>query len=87
MAATHEIPVVWLQASTCSGCSVSVLNASAPKITDLLQLFVLAIVENLGYRQLSAWWRLKGTISVLRGVQGWGHMQRRGFTASEREAA
>ena len=57
-----------------------------PKITDLLQLFVLAIVENLGYRQLSAWWRLKGTISVLRGVQGWGHMQRRGFTASEQKA-
>lgn len=58
-----------------------------PKVTDLLQLFVLAIVENLGYRQLSAWWRLKGTISVLRGVEGWGHMQRRGFTVSEREAA
>ncbi len=36
MATTHEIPVVWYQASTCSGCSVSVLNASAPKITDLL---------------------------------------------------
>ena len=36
MAATHEMPVVWLQASTCSGCSVSALNASAPRITDLL---------------------------------------------------
>jgi len=36
MGRAHEIPVVWLQASTCSGCSVSVLNASAPKITDLL---------------------------------------------------
>jgi len=36
MGTTHEIPVVWLQVSTCSGCSVSVLNASAPRITDLL---------------------------------------------------
>ena len=36
MAATREMPVVWLQASTCSGCSVSALNAFAPKITDLL---------------------------------------------------
>mgnify|MGYP001149350465 CR=1 FL=1 len=36
MTATHEVPVVWLQASSCSGCSVSVLNASAPKVTDLL---------------------------------------------------
>ncbi|MFC2078246.1 oxidoreductase, partial [Candidatus Bipolaricaulota bacterium] len=36
MAATHEIPVVWLQAATCTGCSVSILNSSAPKITDLV---------------------------------------------------
>ena len=36
MAATREIPVVWIQAATCSGCSVSVLNSASPKITDLL---------------------------------------------------
>jgi len=36
MADTREVPVVWIQASTCSGCSVSVLNSAAPKITDLL---------------------------------------------------
>ena len=33
---TVEVPVIWLQAATCSGCSVSVLNAVSPKITDLL---------------------------------------------------
>ncbi len=36
MAANRELPVVWIQAATCSGCSVSVLNSAAPKITDLL---------------------------------------------------
>ncbi len=36
MAETREIPVVWIQAASCSGCSVSVLNSAAPKITDLL---------------------------------------------------
>jgi len=36
MAKTREIPVVWIQAATCSGCSVSVLNSASPKITDLL---------------------------------------------------
>ncbi len=36
MAETREIPVVWIQAATCSGCSVSVLNSASPKITDLL---------------------------------------------------
>jgi len=36
MPETREIPVVWIQAATCSGCSVSVLNSAAPKITDVL---------------------------------------------------
>jgi hydrogenase small subunit len=36
MGEIREIPVVWIQAASCSGCSVSVLNAAAPKITDLL---------------------------------------------------
>ena len=54
-----------------------------PRISDLLQLFLLALLENFGYRQLSAWWRLKGTISALRGVEGWGHMTRKGFTVDE----
>ncbi len=36
MVETREVPVVWVQTATCSGCSVSVLNSAAPKITDLL---------------------------------------------------
>jgi len=36
MAETREISVIWLQASTCTGCSVSVLNSASPRITDLL---------------------------------------------------
>ncbi len=54
-----------------------------PRMTDLVRLFFLAGLENLGYRQLSAWWRLKGTVSALRGVRGWGKMQRKGFTFGE----
>jgi cellulose synthase/poly-beta-1,6-N-acetylglucosamine synthase-like glycosyltransferase len=52
-----------------------------PKIRDLLQLFGLAALENLGYRQLNTWWRVKGTISAVRGVGGWGKMTRKGFAA------
>jgi cellulose synthase/poly-beta-1,6-N-acetylglucosamine synthase-like glycosyltransferase len=58
-----------------------------PRLSDLLRLFCLALLENFGYRQLSAWWRLKGTISAIRGVQGWGHMTRKGFTVEDEEAA
>ncbi|HID87553.1 MAG TPA: hypothetical protein EYP55_09295, partial [Anaerolineae bacterium] len=31
-----EYPVVWLQGASCSGCSVSVLNAASPTIKHLL---------------------------------------------------
>jgi cellulose synthase/poly-beta-1,6-N-acetylglucosamine synthase-like glycosyltransferase len=52
-----------------------------PRFADLLQLFGLAALENLGYRQLNTWWRVKGTISAVRGVEGWGKMTRKGFAA------
>jgi len=54
-----------------------------PRLKDLLSLFALALAENLGYRQLTAWWRVKGTWSALRGVEGWGRMARKGFTLVE----
>jgi len=36
MATTTEIPVVWLQGASCTGCSVSALNAVSPKIKNLI---------------------------------------------------
>ena len=50
-----------------------------PRWVDLLRLFSAAVVENLGYRQLNQWWRLQGTLAVVRGVRHWGPQQRRGF--------
>jgi len=54
-----------------------------PRVQDLLQLFVLAVAENLGYRQLSTWWRFRGVVSALRGRTGWGRMDRKGFGAAK----
>ncbi|MFH1560860.1 MAG: hydrogenase small subunit [Chloroflexota bacterium] len=34
--AAQEVPVIWLQAGTCTGCSVSVLNTLSPKIQNVL---------------------------------------------------
>ena len=34
--ATQEIPAIWLQGAGCSGCSISVLNAVSPPITQLI---------------------------------------------------
>ncbi len=47
---------------------------------DLLIGLGAAVAEFLGYRQLHAWWRLKGLFSALRGGSaGWGEMPRTGF--------
>ena len=46
---------------------------------DLFKLLLFASLENLGYRQLTVFWRLKAFLSVWRGVHAWGDMARKGF--------
>ncbi|HEX8552295.1 MAG TPA: glycosyltransferase [Abditibacteriaceae bacterium] len=50
-----------------------------PAIRDVATLFWTAIIENLGFRQLTTIWRVKGLIDGLKGKQGWGVMERKGF--------
>lgn len=46
---------------------------------DMLRLFLMAVLENVGYRQLNTLWRLRGLWQWLRRSKGgWGRMQRRG---------
>ena len=52
--------------------------------SDLVQLFWLAVVENLGYRQLNSWWRIRGMWSALRGKTAWGEQKRKGFDKAAR---
>jgi hypothetical protein len=48
-----------------------------PRLSDLLMLFVAAIIENLGYRQLTVIWRLRGLANWMRGrTPVWGVMKR-----------
>lgn len=42
-------------------------------------LLFSAVTENFGYRQLTVWWRLKGTFDWVRGKEGWGQMKRKGI--------
>ena len=46
---------------------------------DLIILFVTAILENFGYRQINNVWRLRGLWEYLRGHRHWGQMERAGF--------
>jgi len=49
------------------------------RLADRLLLLAWALLENLGYRQLTVAWRLKGLIKFLAGKSDWGAMERRGF--------
>lgn len=48
-------------------------------IPALLRLLAVALLENLGYRQLTVWWRVRGTLDFLRGKRAWGRMHRTGI--------
>lgn len=51
------------------------------KVSDILVLALFAFLENLGFRQVHAWWRLKGLIDYFRGSREWGKMERKGIGA------
>jgi hypothetical protein len=49
-------------------------------LPDLFRAVWAAVEENVGYRQLNAWWRLGGSLeAVRRTAHDWGDMERRGF--------
>jgi cellulose synthase/poly-beta-1,6-N-acetylglucosamine synthase-like glycosyltransferase len=51
-----------------------------PHWRDLGAILFASVLENLGYRQTTAWWRLEGWWASLRGKkQVWGTMTRQGF--------
>jgi cellulose synthase/poly-beta-1,6-N-acetylglucosamine synthase-like glycosyltransferase len=56
------------------------------RMRDRALLVVWAVLENVGYRQLTVSWRLRGVLSYVRGKKSWGAMERKGFkTSKEKE--
>jgi len=49
-------------------------------LRDHALLVLWALLENLGYRQLTVFWRLRGLVNYLRRRTTWGAMERRGFS-------
>jgi hypothetical protein len=49
------------------------------RISDRVRLLAYALLEGLGYRQLTVIWRLRGLYKYLRGRTEWGVMERKGF--------
>ena len=50
-----------------------------PNPTHLALLLVMGVVENFGYRQITAWWRIKAFWDYVWGKRTWGAMQRTEF--------
>jgi cellulose synthase/poly-beta-1,6-N-acetylglucosamine synthase-like glycosyltransferase len=50
---------------------------------DIARLFLLAVIENFGYRQLTSWWRLTAFFGLRRKRRAWGEMKRKAFTEEE----
>jgi cellulose synthase/poly-beta-1,6-N-acetylglucosamine synthase-like glycosyltransferase len=50
-----------------------------PRYRDMLWMFAFAVLENLGYRQMTVWFRLKAFWKFVRKEHGWGRMEREGF--------
>ncbi|HEA66468.1 MAG TPA: glycosyltransferase [Desulfobacterales bacterium] len=53
------------------------------KTKDIFILFIAGILENLGYRQLTLWWRLKAILDFSKGKKGWDKFERKGFTTDK----
>lgn len=56
------------------------------RVRDRFALLGFALLENLGYRQLTVLWRLRGLHGFLRRRSDWGSMEHRGFADRERTA-
>ena len=84
-----NLPFVLLFAaiSIIYGMIVSLISVFAEEIAfktytstkDVLVLVLYSFIENLGYRQIHAWWQVTGLIDFLKGKKGWGKMKRKGF--------
>jgi len=50
-----------------------------PKSKSIFLLFFAAVLENFGFRQINAFWRLIGTLNWVFGIRGsWGSIRRKG---------
>ena len=83
-----EIVVLLLTASVLFAVFVTLVSLLAEELSfrryrglpDLLRAMWAAVEENLGYRQLNAFWRLGGLVEAVRGTRhDWGEMTRKGF--------
>jgi len=81
-----EFALLFITAAILLGMILSILSVLMEELTfrrydrmqDVAILILYAFLENLGYRQIHAWWRFRGMIDFLKGNKSWGDMTRSG---------
>ena len=56
-----------------------------PKISQIAKLYLYAILDNLGYRQLNTIFKVQATFGYRKNKSSWGSIKRRGFVSGESE--
>ncbi len=62
-----------------------VIYRRSETLSDRLLLLAWTLLEPIGYRQCTVYWRLRGLLKFFQGRTDWGVMDRRGFTRSPAE--
>lgn len=64
-----------VQALLIDNWGFNLFRGARPRLT----LLAAAVFENLGYRQLTLWFRIRGLLKYMVGEKSWGKMTRKGF--------
>ena len=56
-----------------------------PRISQILKLFLYAVLDNFGYRQLNTIYKVEAMLGFRRNKSSWGSIQRQAFTAEEKK--
>lgn len=79
--------LVFLAISVIYGMIISLISILAEEIAfktysnfkDIFVLTCFSFLENIGYRQIHAWWQFMGLVDFFKGKKSWGKMIRKGF--------
>ena len=72
--------------STLSVCLEELSFKKYTKVKHLIILMIASLLENFGYRQMTAFWRFKGFIEYYMGKRDWGKKEKEGIE-QKKEAA
>ena len=56
-----------------------------PRIGQVMKLFLYAILDNFGYRQLNTVYKVEATLGYRKNKSSWGSIQRRGFVSDKKK--